>query len=173
MGNIKNAVLTGMPGAGKSTVGVLLAKTLGFEFVDTDLVIQRRTGRLLQEIIDADGIEEFLREEEQAILSVCDISGAVIATGGSAVYGEKAMRRLKENGRVYYLSLPAEEIEKRLVNIKTRGIAMRRGESIQEVLRERKALYERYADVTVHCGAINAEETVCVISADYKRYGGQ
>jgi len=173
MGDVKNAVLTGMPGAGKSTVGVLLAKTLGFEFVDTDLVIQRRTGRLLQEIIDADGIEEFLREEEKAILSVGDISGAVIATGGSAVYGETAMQRLKENGRVYYLSLPMEEIEKRLVNIKTRGIAMRRGERIQDVYNERRALYERYADFTVHCGGKTAEDTVREIAEDFLRLGGK
>ncbi len=169
----KNVVLTGMPGAGKSTVGVLLAKTLGLEFVDTDLIIQRRTGRLLQEIIDADGIEEFLREEEKAVLSVCDISGAVIATGGSAVYGEAAMHSLKENSRVYYLSLPVEEIEKRLVNIKTRGIAMRRGEKIQDVYNERRALYERYADLTVYCGGRTAEDTVREITEDFLRQGGK
>lgn len=169
----KNVVLTGMPGAGKSTVGVLLAKTLGFEFVDTDLIIQRRTGRLLQEIIDTNGIDEFLREEEKAVLSVRGISGAVIATGGSAVYGEAAMKALKENGRVYYLSLPIEEIEKRLVNIKTRGIAMRRGERIQDVYNERRVLYERYADFTVYCDGKTAEDTVHEITEDFLRQGGK
>ncbi len=169
----KNAVLIGMPGAGKSTIGVLLAKTLGFEFVDTDLVIQRRTGRLLQEIIDTDGIEEFLREEELAVLSVCKAERAVIATGGSAVYGEESMQKLKEKGRVYYLSLSLEEVEKRLVNIKTRGIAMRRDERIEDVFKNRRALYERYADFTVFCGGKTTEDVVHEITEDFLRQGGK
>ena len=119
---MKNIVLIGMPAVGKSTIGVLLAKSLGFSFVDTDLIIQRNTGRLLQDIIDADGLGEFCRCEENAVLDVAETENAVIATGGSAVYSEKGMRFLKENGVVIYLALPVEELENRLSDITTRGV---------------------------------------------------
>lgn len=165
---MKNVVLIGMPACGKSTIGVLLAKALGFTFIDTDIVIQQETGRLLQDIIDSEGLDAFCIAEERAICSVKNESGCVIATGGSAVYSRTAMLHLKEHGLVYYLSLPTEEVEKRLTNIKSRGIAMRRGDTIEDVFRRRRALYEEYADITIDCLGKTLEETVGEI-ADYHR----
>lgn len=168
---MKNIVLIGMPAAGKSTIGVLLAKSLGFEFIDTDLIIQKQTGRLLQDIIDSDGLDAFCIAEERAILSVSETENAVIATGGSAVYSREAMLYLKKNGAVYYLSLPSEELLPRLINIKTRGIAMRKGQSVEEVFNNRRSLYEEYCDIEVDCHKKNAEDVVAEI-ADYHRMIG-
>lgn len=167
-----NIILIGMPGVGKSSVGVVLAKALGYGFIDSDLVIQKAEGRLLKDIIAREGHDGFLRIENRINAGIT-AERSVIATGGSAVYGEAAMNGLKENGRVYYLSLPTEEIEKRLVNIKTRGIAMRRGERIEDVFNERRALYERYADVTVECAGMSAEDAVREITEDFLRQGGK
>ncbi len=168
---MKNIVLIGMPAVGKSTIGVLAAKTLGFAFVDTDLIIQRQTGKLLQDIIDDSGLDAFLAAEERAICSVGDTSDTVIATGGSAVYSRKAMLHLKEHGTVYYLSLPTQELEKRLSNIKTRGIAMRPGDSIEDVFRRRAELYEEYADITLDCFGKTAEESVGELCSFHKKNG--
>ena len=170
---MKNIVLIGMPAAGKSTVGVLLAKTLGFAFVDTDLIIQQNTGRLLQDIIDKDGLDAFCVEEERAVCSVTAEQNAVIATGGSAVYSREAMLFLKRHGLVYYLSLPAEELSKRLFNITTRGIAKRPDESIEDVFNKRVELYREYADITIDCLGKAAEETVTEISEYHKKAGGE
>ncbi len=166
---MKNIVLIGMPAVGKSTIGVLLAKTLGFSFIDTDLIIQQETGQLLQDIIDKDGLDAFCIAEERAICSVAAEENAVIATGGSAVYSREAMLHLKKYGLCYYLALPTEELVKRLLNIKTRGIAMRPGDTIEDVFRRRAALYEEYADVTIDCFGKTAEETVFEIS-EYHRF---
>ena len=160
---MKNIVLIGMPAVGKSTIGVLLAKTMGFSFIDTDLIIQQDTGRLLQDIIDNDGLDAFCAEEERAICSVSAKENAVIATGGSAVYSRKAMEWLKKRGTVYYLSLPVDEISRRLNNINTRGIAMRPGDTLEDVFRRRMALYEEFADTIVNCHGKSAEETVSEI----------
>ena len=168
---MKNIVLIGMPAAGKSTIGVLLAKTLGFEFFDTDLIIQRQTGRLLQDIIDSDGLDAFCIAEERAICSVSETENAVIATGGSAVYSREAMLHLKKYGAVYYLSLPSEELLPRLRNIKTRGIAMRPGESVDDVFAHRKALYEEYGDIAVDCLGKTAEDIVTEIAEYHKLIG--
>lgn len=157
---MKNIALIGMPAAGKSTVGVILAKTLGFEFIDTDLIIQKQTGRLLQEIIDSDGLDSFCIAEERAVTSVESKRNSVIATGGSAVYSREAMLFLKKSSVVYYLSLPTEEILSRLHNIKTRGIAKRPEETVDEVFAHRKALYEEYADITVDCSGKTTEQVV-------------
>lgn len=170
---MKNIVLIGMPAAGKSTVGVLLAKTLGFAFVDTDLIIQQNTGRLLQDIIDRDGLDAFCIEEERAICSVSFEQNAVIATGGSAVYSREAMMFLKKHGLVYYLSLPSEELSKRLFNITTRGIAKHPDETIEDVFNKRVTLYREYADVTVDCLGKTAEETVAEIGAYHRAAGGE
>ena len=161
---MKNIVLIGMPACGKSTIGVLLAKAMGFRFIDTDIVIQNEEGRLLQDIIDKDGLDAFCIAEERAICSVSETDGCVIATGGSAVYSRTAMLHLKEHGTVYYLSLPVEEVEGRLHNIKTRGIAMRPEDTIEEVFSRRRALYEEYADITVPCHGKTIEETVSEIA---------
>lgn len=157
---MKNIILIGMPGAGKSTIGVLLAKTLGFSFIDTDLIIQQNTGRLLQNIIDEDGLDVFCSAEERAICSVTAERDSVIATGGSAVYSAKAMEHLKSCGEIYYLSLPPEEIKARISNITTRGIAKHPGETIDDVFTQRERLYNQYADVTVDCHGKSLEETV-------------
>ncbi len=168
---MKNIVLIGMPAVGKSTIGVLLAKTLGFAFVDTDLVIQQNTGRLLQDIIDKDGLDAFCVDEERAICSVSAESNAVIATGGSAVYSRSAMLFLKKHGLVYYLSLPVEELTKRLKNITTRGIAKRPEDTIEDVFRRRAELYQEYADITVECFGKSPEETVAEICDCHKLAG--
>lgn len=148
-----------MPGAGKSTVGVLIAKSLGKRFVDTDLEIQNNAGRKLQEIIDADGIEKFLKTEEQVLLQL-DCRNSVIATGGSAVYSEKGMKKLAQNGITVFLNVPFEEIERRINNITTRGIAMKNDETLKELYAERMPLYKKYADITVVPWNPSAEETV-------------
>lgn len=170
---MKNIVLIGMPAVGKSTVGVLIAKTLGFAFVDTDLIIQQNTGRLLQQIIDSDGLDAFCIDEERAICSVTAESNAVIATGGSAVYSREAMLFLKKHGLVYYLSLPTEELTKRLSNITTRGIAKRPEETIEDVFRRRAELYEEYADITIDCTGKSLEDTVAEICGYHKLAGSE
>ncbi|MBQ7171748.1 MAG: shikimate kinase [Clostridia bacterium] len=159
-----NIVLIGMPGCGKSTVGVLLAKTLVRDFLDTDLLIQKEKGCSLSELIAREGTEAFKRTENDVILSA-DPQNAVVATGGSAVYGAAAMKKLKENGVLVYLRLPPAELEKRIRNIRTRGIAMAPGTTIAQLAGEREPLYERYADLTVDCHGLSAEECVERIAA--------
>lgn len=160
----ENIVLIGMPGCGKSTVGVLLAKALGRGFVDTDLLLQARAGRLLQQIVDQDGMQGFLHQEEQTLLTVAS-GGQVVATGGSAVYSKKAMAHLKKGGQVVYLRLPLEEIQRRVQNIATRGIAMGPGQTLADLYRIRIPLYEKYADLTVDCAGQTLEQTVQALCA--------
>ena len=143
-----NVTLIGMPGSGKSTVGVLLAKALGYQFVDTDLLIQQREGALLQDVLDALGVEAFL-DLEGEVLSGLACTGTVIAPGGSAVCRERGMKRLKELGRVVYLHVPLAELERRVDNITTRGIAMAPGQTLADVFAQREPLYRKYAGLTV------------------------
>lgn len=154
-----NIVLIGMPGSGKSTCGVLAAKALLKNFFDTDLLLQNLEGKRLQSIINENGIEYFNEAEERAILSL-DIRGTVIATGGSVVYSEKAMAHLRSLGKIIYLRLGYEEMEKRIKNITTRGIVLKEGETLLDMYNERTPLYERYADEILNCDGMTVEETV-------------
>lgn len=164
---MKNIVLIGMPGAGKSTIGVLLAKSLLYSFVDTDLVIQSKYNSSLCEIIENEGTNGFLAKENK-VISECEFHSSVIATGGSAVYGAKAMNKLKENGIVIYLHLPVNELKKRLGDIRTRGVAMPKGSGIDELYDERKPLYEKYANITIECNSLSAEQCVDKIVTELK-----
>jgi shikimate kinase len=157
-----NIVLIGMPGAGKSTVGVILAKAKRKKFVDTDLLIQEETGRHLQEILDADGPAAFRKIEEETVLSHA-FKNTVIATGGSVVLGERAMEYLKKGSIVVYLKVPFPEIEKRLNNITTRGIVLEKGQSLRAIYDQRVPLYETYADITVNCSGHDFERVVAKI----------
>lgn len=157
-----NIVLIGMPGAGKSTVGVILAKVLGMNFIDTDLVIQERTGLRLQEIIDRDGPSEFMRIEEAAVLSLA-CRNTVIATGGSVVFSPLSMDHLKAGGTVVYLNVPFEEIEQRLGNIYGRGIVLLSNQTLRATYDGRIPLYEKYADITVDCAGLDFETVVGTI----------
>lgn len=154
-----NIVLIGMPGAGKSTVGVLLAKALSRNFVDTDLIIQASEGRRLQDIIDEDGLEAFRATEERHVLAL-SIPGAVIATGGSVVYSSTAMSHLKAGGTVVYLELPLDTIRKRITNMGDRGVAKAPGQSLEALYTEREPLYTRYADVVIPCGDLGHDDVV-------------
>ncbi len=156
---MKNIVLIGMPGAGKSTIGVLLAKSMLYSFVDTDLIIQNKHGKSLCDIIDSVGTDGFLNIENDVICG-CEFERSVIATGGSAVYGTQAMNHLKANGTVVYLELELSEIERRLGDIHTRGVAMKNGTTVAELYDERKPLYEKYADITLSCSGLTAEQCV-------------
>ncbi len=160
---MKNIVLIGMPGAGKSTIGVLLAKTLLMDFCDTDLIIQKKEGKALCEIIKEKGTDEFIRIEDK-IIGAQRFDNCVVATGGSAVYGENAMKNLGKNGIIVYLKVNADELEKRICNIHTRGIAMKEGTTIAELYAERAPLYEKYADITVDCSDSTPEQCVDAIA---------
>jgi shikimate kinase len=153
-----------MPGAGKSTVGVLVAKHLGLGFVDTDLLIQERAGRRLQEILAGAGYRELRRLEEEAILSLED-RGAVIATGGSSVYSERAMRHLGETGVIVYLKAGLELLVARIDDYDRRGIANPADQSFEEINRERAPLYERYADVVVEVDGLTHKEAARAVMA--------
>ncbi|PKM93882.1 MAG: shikimate kinase [Firmicutes bacterium HGW-Firmicutes-1] len=157
-----NIILIGMPGAGKSTVGVVLAKALGFQFIDTDLIIQEREQELLHMIIQEKGMEAFLALEEKAILTLTG-DNKVIATGGSVIYKEAGMNHLKKLGIVVYLNTHYKILEKRIRNMETRGIAMGKNNTLKDIYWERKALYERYADLTVTCKGKTVEKIVKLI----------
>ena len=154
-----NIILIGMPGVGKSTVGVVLAKVMGYQFVDADLVIQEKEGKLLCEIIEEVGTEGFI-EVENRINSGIEAHHAIIATGGSVVYGKEAMEHLKEIGTVVYLKLPYEELERRLSDIKGRGVVLKNGQTLLDLYEERVPLYEKYADLTVDEYQLNVEQTI-------------
>lgn len=157
-----NIILIGMPGSGKSTCGVLAAKALLKNFFDTDLLIQNVENMRLQDIINGKGIEYFKTVEENAVESL-NIQGTVIATGGSVVYSERAMRHLKNLGKIIYLHLDYNTMESRIKNIKTRGVVLENGYTLEDMYNERLPLYKKYADETVFCDNLTVEETVSAI----------
>lgn len=144
----RNIILIGMPGAGKSTLGVLLARALNYRFLDTDLLIQEREGRLLCEIIAEEGMQRFLEIEGEVNAGI-QAERTVIAPGGSAIYSEKAMNHFAEIGTVVYLHVPVTELSKRLGDLKRRGVVLKEGQSLEMLYEERRVYYERYARVTV------------------------
>ena len=154
-----NIVLIGMPASGKSTVGVILAKVLGMDFIDSDIVIQQREGARLNELIEKYGVDDFMRREEAAILGI-DVSNTVIATGGSAVYSEAAMAHLAKKSRIVYLKVELDDLKKRLSDIKGRGVVLREGETLETIYEIRSRLYEKYADITVGEDGASIEDTV-------------
>lgn len=164
---MENIVLIGMPGVGKSTAGVVLAKVLGYRFIDADLLIQQEENRLLHEIIEQEGTEAFL-EIENRVNAGIQAEKAVIATGGSVVYGREAMEHLSGIGTVVYLKLPFEKLDKRLHNIKGRGVVLKEGQSLWDLYQERTPLYEKYADLTVEEAHLDVEQTIAVIVKLYR-----
>ncbi len=154
-----NIILIGMPGCGKSTCGVLAAKALLKNFFDTDLLLQGLEQSKLQDIIDEKGIDYFLDAEEKAILSL-DINATVVATGGSVVYSAKAMEHLKKMGTVVYLHLNYETMVKRIKNITTRGVVLKKGTTLKDMYDERLPLYEKCADKVIYCDSNTVEQTV-------------
>ncbi len=162
-----NLVLIGMPACGKSTVGVIAAKLLGYGFVDADLVLQQREGRLLQQIIDEDGTAALLKAEQNALLSI-DTDKTVIATGGSAVYSAEGMAHLQSNATVAYIKVSYDGIAQRLSNLDTRGVAGAKDKSLADIYAERTPLYEMYADITLTVGDSNPFETAKQLVRLYK-----
>ena len=144
-----NIVLIGMPGVGKSTIGVILAKELGYQFLDADLLIQKQENRLLKEIIAQDGVDGFISIENQVNASI-EAEKTIIATGGSVIYGQEAMKHLQEIATIVYLRLPYEELKQRLGNLKNRGVVLKAGQTLKDLYDERIVLYEKYADITVN-----------------------
>ncbi len=162
-----NLVLIGMPGAGKSTVGVVLAKNIGLRFVDSDICIQEEENRLLHEIIAQDGLDAFAAIENRVNASL-QVKNSVIATGGSVVYGKEAMEHLARIGTVIYLKLPYEEIKARLGDLTKRGVAFQNGQSLKDLYEERVPLYEKYAEITIDCHEKAIREIVAEISEKMK-----
>ncbi len=156
MGPDANIVLIGMPGAGKSTVGVLLAKALSRSFLDTDILLQTRQGRTLQSIIEEQGTERFLEIEEAGILSL-RLEKYVIATGGSVVYSPKAMAHLGKRGVIVLLDLSLPLLVERIQDMKSRGIVLDPGQDLEDLYRRRKSLYDQYADIRIACDRLGHE----------------
>lgn len=154
-----NIVLIGMPGVGKSTVGVILAKIIGYKFVDADLLIQEKEGRLLKDIIATEGVDGFIQIENDVNASI-NTQKTIIATGGSVVYGKEAMEHLSKIGTVVYLKLDLHNLKKRLGDIKGRGVVLRDGQTLEDLYNERTPLYEKYADIKIDESGLTVEMTV-------------
>lgn len=154
-----NITLIGMPGAGKSTVGVVLAKRMGMDFIDTDIIIQKEYNKTLSEIIDEKGIEEF-KKVENDVISKLELDNTIIATGGSAVYGKEAMKHLRDISKVVYIELSEENIEDRLGDLNERGVVLEDGETLQELYDERIPLYKKYAHIIVNADDMVLREVV-------------
>lgn len=163
--NHKNVVLIGMPGSGKSTVGVVLAKVLGYDFIDSDLLIQKAQNRLLWQIIEQDGIDGFNKIEEDVNASI-KAEHSVIATGGSVVYGKRAMEHLGDIGTIVYLNVSYKTLKHRLGDLKKRGVVLKPGQTLKSLYEERTALYEKYAHVTINTDDLSIQKTVqCIVDS--------
>lgn len=158
----KNIVLIGMPGVGKSTIGVILAKQIGYQFIDSDLIIQKQEKRLLREIIEQEGVDGFIAVENRVNASL-EADKSIIATGGSVVYGEEAMHHLKGIGMVVYLKLSYKSLKKRLGSLKGRGVVLREGQTLKHLYEERIPLYEKYADLIIDEENLDIEQTLQTI----------
>mgnify|MGYP003296653553 CR=1 FL=1 len=156
---MKNIIFIGMPASGKSTVGVVVAKRLGYGFVDTDLLIQAQEKKLLKEIIAEVGNEGFLKIENQVNRDLI-VDNSVISPGGSVVYCEEAMNHFKEIGTVVYLQVPFKTINQRISNAKNRGVVLKEGQTLKDLYDERTALFEKYADYTISEAGLSLEETI-------------
>lgn len=154
-----NIIFIGMPAVGKSTVGVITAKRLGYRFIDTDILIQEEEGKLLKDIIREKGIEGFLEVEDRVNARVYT-KRTVISSGGSVIYCENAMKHYKEIGKVVYLKASYETISRRLNNVRNRGVILKNGQTLQELYDERTALFEKYADVTICEDGLRLEDTI-------------
>lgn len=161
--------MIGMPGCGKSTVGVVLAKVMGYRFIDADLLIQERENRLLSEIIEEKGPEGFNQIENEVNAGIT-ADRSVIATGGSVVYGKEAMAHLARIGVIVYIRLPLNELEIRLGDLADRGISMRKGQTLKELFDERTPLYERYADLIADTAGLSIRESVFLIRESCQRH---
>ena len=159
-----NVVLIGMPGVGKSTSGVILAKVLNYDFLDSDLVIQKKTGQRLKDIISGEGIDGFNAVENQINREI-QCENTVIATGGSVVYGKEAMEHFQKIGTIVYLKISYESLDERLGDLDERGVVHKKGQTLQDIYEERTALYEKYADVTVELDGKTVAETVDAVLA--------
>lgn len=167
--NMNNIILIGMPGSGKSTVGVVLAKMLGYNFIDTDLLIQEQNGALLQDIIDRDGNEAFLETEARSIKTL-DCEKSVIATGGSAVLHPEGLKKLKNLGALVYLRHPFGEIDKRISNLDSRGVTLGEGQTLRDLYDYREPIYRSAADITINAEGLEIEETAQKIIQKYNEY---
>lgn len=159
MAKMNNIILIGMPGVGKSTIGVIMAKMLGYTFIDADIVIQNKEKRLLKDIIESEGVEGFI-EIENRINAGIDGDECIIATGGSAVYGKEAMEHYKEIGKILYLKIGFDTLSDRLHDIKGRGVVLKDGQDLKAIYEERSPLYEQYADYIVSEDDLTIEETI-------------
>lgn len=159
MNKTNSIILIGMPGVGKSTLGILLAKETAKDFVDTDVLIQLKESTTLQDIIDHKG-HQALRKIEESVLLEAHFSNHIVATGGSAVYSDEGMKRLKTFGTIIFLDLDLESLKKRIHNYETRGIAKKPEQTFEELFEERKVLYQQYADITINCLNKSIEETL-------------
>jgi len=163
-----NITLIGMPGAGKSTVGVVLAKMAGYHFLDSDLVIQEQTGKLLHELIEQYGRKGFL-ELEGKINTSLNVENTVIATGGSVVYEEDAMQHLSKISKIVYIKLSYEELKQRLGSLSQRGVVLKEGETLKELYEERAALYEKYAEINVDTERMGIQDAAKKILFEIKQ----
>ncbi len=169
---MKNIILIGMPGCGKSTIGVVLAKMIGYRFTDSDIIIQEKDGRLLCEIIEQEGIEGFNAIEDK-INSEIKADRTVIATGGSVIYGKNAMEHFKQIGVIVYIRMPFDGIKMRLGDLAKRGVSMKKGQTLKELYDERVPLYEKYADIIIDEKGKGVSETAVCIKDKVKLYFAQ